>query len=64
MAYLALIFIRTIKIQEMKSIMKTIFFDEELVTTIKEEKINKHQLYNYLIAGRITLKEYLKAVKS
>jgi hypothetical protein len=44
--------------------MKTIFFDEELVTTIKEEKVSKHLLYNYLIAGRITLKEYLKAVKS
>jgi hypothetical protein len=48
----------------MRSIIKTIFFDKELVATLKEEKTDKGQLYNYLIAGRITLKEYLQAAKN
>lgn len=45
----------------MKSFIKLLFFDKELVRTIKKTKMEKAQLYNLLYSGRITLKEYLKA---
>ena len=45
----------------MKSIIKILFFDKELVTTIKNAKIEKANLYNLLFSGKITMKEYLRA---
>jgi hypothetical protein len=46
----------------MKIFFSKLFFDKELVNQIREEKINEGILYNQLINGRITLKEYLAAI--
>jgi hypothetical protein len=43
----------------MKSFIKDLFFDQELVNNIKKVKADKNILYQQLISGRITLKEYL-----
>jgi hypothetical protein len=48
----------------MKWIIKNLSFDSELVNSLKKEKINKGRLYNYLIAGKITLNEYIQALKA
>ncbi|MBS1917077.1 MAG: hypothetical protein JST87_12440 [Bacteroidetes bacterium] len=45
----------------MKSIIQDLIFDKEIVQEIKKVKIENGQLYNLLIAGKITLKEYLNA---
>ncbi len=49
------------KIKIMRSIIKALFFDKELVNTIKEAHIQKDHLYNLLFAGKITIKEYLNS---
>lgn len=46
----------------MISIIKELLFDKELVRNIKKAKANKHQLYNQLISGKITLQEYLSSL--
>ena len=43
----------------MKSLIKALLFDKELVNTIKEANIERAQLYNLLFAGKITMKEYM-----
>jgi hypothetical protein len=45
----------------MKSIIKDLFFDKELVNHIKESKVNMDLLYIQLMKGKITLKEYMAA---
>jgi hypothetical protein len=45
----------------MKSLIKALFFDKELVTLLKEKKVNQDYLYTQLISGKITLKEYIAA---
>jgi hypothetical protein len=47
----------------MKSLFKQLFFDKELVKTIKSTKTNKALLYSALLDGRITLQEYMAAKK-
>lgn len=47
----------------MKSMIKQLFFDKELVKNIKSTKTNKAVLYSALLDGRITLQEYIVAVK-
>ncbi|MBO9564737.1 MAG: hypothetical protein J7621_18305 [Niastella sp.] len=47
----------------MKSIIKQLFFDKELVGRIKNTKTNKAVLYSALLDGRITLAEYIAATK-
>jgi hypothetical protein len=47
----------------MKSLLKELFFDKELVNLLKEKKVNKDYLYSQLITGKITLKEYIAAQK-
>lgn len=44
----------------MITIIKELIFDNELVNSIKKTTITKDQLYNQLISGKITLKEYLR----
>lgn len=39
-----------------------ILFDEEVVKTIKQRKVNEAHLYNLLYNGKITLKEYLQSL--
>ena len=45
----------------MKSFIKELFFDKELVETIKKDKTDKNFLYQQLISGKITLREFLAA---
>ena len=45
--------------KSIKSIMKELLFDKELVNSVKETKIDKHILYTHLISGKITMKEYI-----
>lgn len=45
----------------MKAIIKSLFFDKELVKTIKSAHLQKDHLYNLLFAGKITMKEYLES---
>ena len=45
----------------MKSIIKDLFFDKELVDQIKEMKVDTELLYIQLMTGKITLQEYMAA---
>ena len=46
----------------MKSFINELFFDKVLVEQIKEVKLPEGLLYNQLISGKITMKEYLQAL--
>ena len=46
----------------MKSIIKDLFFDKELVNRIRENKVNSELLYAQLMNGRITMQEYIAAL--
>ena len=48
------------KICIMKSFIKKLYFDKEMVNKIRAAKVNKHRLRNMLESGKITLIEYLK----
>ncbi|HTI09586.1 MAG TPA: hypothetical protein VL832_13545 [Puia sp.] len=43
----------------MKSILKNLFFDKELVVQIKERNLSPEVLYVQLMSGKITLQEYM-----
>jgi hypothetical protein len=45
----------------MSTIIKSLFFDKELVSKIKRSDLDNNLLYVQLISGKITLKEYLAA---
>ena len=45
----------------MKSFIKELFFDREVVTIMKAAKLNEEHMYNLLFSGRITLEEFLEA---
>lgn len=45
----------------MSTIIKTLFFDKELVTKIKRSELDSNVLYVQLISGKITLQEYVAA---
>jgi len=44
----------------MKTIISEMLFDKEMVNALKQSEMNKELLYNQLISGRITMKEYLE----
>lgn len=46
----------------MKSIIKDLFFDKELVIQIKESKVSSELLYIQLMNGRITMQEYIASI--
>ncbi|MFT3826341.1 MAG: hypothetical protein QM731_20630 [Chitinophagaceae bacterium] len=46
----------------MKTILKQLFFDKELVKNIKATKAQPELLYIELMNGRITLQEYIAAL--
>jgi len=48
----------------MKSFIKELLFDKDVVTQLQQTKMNKAVLYNLLFSGKITMKEYLKACKA
>lgn len=43
-------------------IKEILFFDKELVALAKKTKVNKDQLYNHLINGKITMREYISLI--
>ncbi len=45
----------------MKSFIKDLMFDSELVDNLRKAKVDNNILYQQLISGKITLKEYLAA---
>jgi len=45
----------------MITIIKTLFFDKELVAQIKKSNTDKNFLYTQVISGKITLQEYIAA---
>ncbi|MBS1664727.1 MAG: hypothetical protein JST68_27020 [Bacteroidetes bacterium] len=47
----------------MKQLIKQLFFDRELVESIKIAQPSRELLYTELISGRITMKEYIAAAK-
>ncbi|HEY6901791.1 MAG TPA: hypothetical protein VI233_14145 [Puia sp.] len=47
----------------MKQLIKQLFFDRELVESIKVVAPSREVLYNQLINGKITMKEYIAATR-
>ncbi len=47
----------------MKQLIKQLFFDRELVESIKTTQPTREFLYAQLISGKITMKEYIAAGK-
>jgi hypothetical protein len=43
--------------------LKDLFFDKKIVTAIKKSNIDSDFLYSQLFIGKITLQEYLSALK-
>lgn len=43
----------------MKTLIKQLFFDREMVEAVKIAKANREILYTQLINGKITMKEYI-----
>jgi hypothetical protein len=48
----------------MKTLIKQLFFDKEVVDAIKSSKAGSGMLYIQLMSGKITMKEYIAADKS
>ena len=46
-----------------KQLIKQLFFDKELVASIKIAQPTREFLYTQLISGKITMKEYIAAGK-
>lgn len=46
----------------MKAFIKQLFFDQELVDSIKASKADPAVLYTELLNGKITLREYMAAL--
>jgi hypothetical protein len=47
----------------MKQFIKQLFFDREVVESIKIAQPTREFLYTQLISGKITMKEYIAASK-
>lgn len=47
----------------MKQLIKQLFFDKELVASIKVAQPASEFLYAQLISGKITMKEYIAAIR-
>ena len=45
----------------MKKLLKTLFYDREVVEAIQIAKPSRELLYVHLISGKITMKEYIAA---
>lgn len=46
----------------MRSFIKALFFDREMVDTIRQAHVEKEYLYTLVFSGQITMKEYIAAV--
>ena len=51
------------KTKNMKQLIKQLFFDREVVESIKIAQPTREFLYTQLISGKITMKEYVAAGK-
>jgi sulfopyruvate decarboxylase TPP-binding subunit len=51
------------KLNNMLAIINELFFDKKMIKAVKQEKINHGLLYNQLMYGKITMKEYLHLCK-
>jgi hypothetical protein len=47
----------------MTTIIKSLFFDKDLVSKIKKSDVDSNVLYVQLISGKITLQEYVAATR-
>ena len=47
----------------MNKLIKQLFFDREVVEAVKIASVNREFLYTQLINGKITMKEYIAAVR-
>lgn len=43
--------------------LKDLFFDRKVVNALRNAEVDENYLYNQLYSGKITLQEYLLAVK-
>lgn len=48
----------------MKKLLKTLFYDREVVEAIQIARPSRELLYTHLISGKITMKEYIAAQKA
>lgn len=46
--------------KSIRQVISTLWFDNEVVDSLKEQKVSENILYTYLISGKISLGEYLK----
>ena len=46
--------------KNIRKVISALWFDNELVDSLKEQKVSDDILYTYLISGKISLREYLK----
>lgn len=43
--------------------LKNLFFDRKIVSALKRSNVDANFLYSQLFSGKITLQEYLSAIK-
>jgi hypothetical protein len=55
--------IKNLKNTTMTTIIKSLFFDKDLVSKIKKSDVDSNVLYVQLISGKITLQEYVAATR-
>jgi hypothetical protein len=46
-----------------KTMISELFFDEKVVSSLKESNLNNDILYSFLYSGKITMQEYLQLCK-
>lgn len=46
--------------KSIRQVISALWFDNEVVDSLKEQKVSEAILYTYLISGKISLREYLK----
>ncbi len=62
-AALAGVYLCVVKTDDMKQFIKQLFFDQELVNSMKQMRPDHELLYVQLMSGKITMKEYIAAGK-
>ena len=61
---IAVVTLQQQKVQNMKTLIKQLFFDREIVEAMKTSKATSEMAYIQLISGRITMKEYVAIDKA
>ena len=47
----------------MKKLLKGLVYDKNLISSLKQANLTEDFMYNQLMSGKITLKEYLRLTK-